>query len=252
MEKSDFDQWWMDLRARFPDSIRWASADKKKEDVQAIWKTWFEVLQDCDLQDCLNASLAIQRGDEAWNGKFENIPQIIRAIARKRLSERNQRTQSTPMRKSGTVSGLSRLLAEILEAKTNGESEQASLERIESHFRTHAGKVSQPRFSCLPCQDSGMRVVYSDKILQHCYSGKPLVEFKSSREAVCRCQCQRGYRRDETNQTIPRYSITTHCGALRGESDEAVEKHIKAWLAEHTGISAAMNHGNEVLAGWNQ
>lgn len=253
MTKEEFDEWWKDMKSRFPDSVRWATTDRKLEEVQAIWRTWFEVLDDCRLEDCLYATKAIQRGDEAAPQKFEAFPQSVRAIARKRSAERSGRSGGDFVPKRGVaISGLSKLLAEAIEAKANGESEESHLQRIENHFKQHTPPISQPRFSCLACLDSGMKTVYTNAFINHVRNGGSVADYKRTKEAVCRCQCEKGYRRDELRNGIPRYSIKTHYPAIRGATAERIRKHVLEWLEENTGLQAAMSNGNESLASWNR
>lgn len=162
MNRAEFNRWWADYQASFPETARWFNG---LPDSAVTLKLWAESLSDVDLRDCQAVTARIRLGDDEPIPAYdrENTPAIIRqrAIAqaiRRRNAEAAAKAPKSPYRDGPPVAdgkfSAAKALGEIFR-RTPGESIEAIIDR-------HLPPADDRRdwVKCKWCQDTGCVEVY--------------------------------------------------------------------------------------------
>lgn len=87
MTSNEFDFHFMpDFKSHFPEVGMWLSrqvgADGRQDSGYAVLLTWFDAIRDCSLDDAMDATARIHRGDIARPDGWSGYPGLIRRICR--------------------------------------------------------------------------------------------------------------------------------------------------------------------------
>lgn len=91
MTLEEFNQWWKDVKTRFPTEIEWFVKLRDKEGQKATLETWFEMFAFTDHADAIAANKEIQ--SDGMKIHIDQFPALVRRIA---TAARVKRTPRQP------------------------------------------------------------------------------------------------------------------------------------------------------------
>jgi len=86
MIDKEFNQWWADVKIRFPDMVHWFATGKEIDEQRASFRTWLEILADVPLEDALAANRQLQADGLRLN--IDQLPALVRSRAGQRQAQR--------------------------------------------------------------------------------------------------------------------------------------------------------------------
>lgn len=211
MTKEDFNRWYEDYCAAFPETVKWMAT---VENQQATMGKWFQALQSIDANDAMAATDQIVTGKaEPIEGfERERTPYIIalraKAIRNKRFhfkthDAEQQRARALTNRERDVADRLGfdepmrACLAEVNQAKAEGRDHSPILDK---YFPVD--EQQSPRYRCLQCRDSGRVLIWNGP--------KP----PNSGRCVVACDCESGHafvRTEENPNGLALYNPNRMC-----------------------------------------
>lgn len=82
MDRPEFNRWFADFSARFPDRVRWLGQNRTAAEAAAIKTTWEETLSASKVDDALEANRCLQSGEVTWPASIDLVPATIRGFCR--------------------------------------------------------------------------------------------------------------------------------------------------------------------------
>lgn len=201
MTRTEFDQWWADVKLRWPSVSTWLAKAFPAEPQQvAFLRTWRDVLADVSLDHCLEINSLMQSGDmqfvgsdgKIYDSDLEKLAQHVRRLAKRLTWERSGRIeQSEPRRFDGSISNspnLKKILLRWRELQDEGHSREDARAMAMAEFPIGTSPYREPRYNCHLCLDQGCVIVASNAAIEAVLSGT--FEQCHHRESAVRCKCR--------------------------------------------------------------
>ena len=215
MNQPDFQEWFAQHRAAFPEISPWLhkleqihKTNSDAPSAQAVLRQWLKALADVGLEEATEATAAILRGDVDKPKAYSDHPAAIRHHAR---SKRSRAPTAAPPKRPATY-------ARPHEGGEVSLAEALGMLRTTRSFNLPLGGYDEA-FKCLECEDSGTITVYHPttvEAMERMETDTPIY----TREVACFCEMgQRKFNLCGQKQYHPDSSckVTTISGIDRRE-----------------------------------
>lgn len=246
MNRTEFNQWWSDFKARWPARVldlkrdKLTGQDRSDDEQKRCLRLWSEALDDVDLSEALEVNRRWFAGELETPKWFhlEDTPAFVRTAAI--ASRPRPVTWTGPddadadlrLLYDGKPGLLKRLVASLGEGLTHEE----VAEKLNREMGPKGIRRKERTYNCAVCLDEGrVEVWHPDCVFEAHVEGLQAVDGYHWRVSVCACYCDRGKRHGDR---IPRYDVGRHCRIVPRAGANGRFCHPKAlamlgeWLAD--------------------
>lgn len=252
MESNDFDRWYAEHVAAFPDLQRWLSELPNSQDALRVWR---ETLADVRLEDAWEITRRMSRGDveppkayerERTAARVRRLAKELEYESRKAENEREERREAASRGHCQPIGPLIRRAMAVGTAYREGKLSSEERDSAVAEIRKEAGSdpnAAEPRYGCGICLDHGWVEVWAPDVVQQIR----LTRKEPGRVTSCAvaCSCTRGDRFAEPKQVasgravgrpLPRYDSAVYC-KLKLTSTAAESRALMDWLFDGENVA---------------
>lgn len=249
MTSIEFDQWWADFKAKFPDlGGPWFAKNRTPEMQRSILANWAEVLRDVTLAEATKVNRGMLSGDlDGFGGEWDRdkIATKVRthAINARRPSNWTGPDEDPYPQPKSEKTNLGGSLKELIDMQEAGATSQQCDEFLRKRFPA-ARADRQPRFKCVECLDTGrVEVWHWERVHLAKRDGIEAGLASPYKTAAMACSCNLGDKFTAREIPLVRFDDRKHCLATGGdvESERAVATFTE-WLATCDDVSKRPNY----------